>query len=85
MFGEIFSQNSSFSRFMNFLWNVIVISILWFVCSIPVITIGQLPQRPTMQWQRSSGTIPAQRVLSFSPHSAGILRRRPSLLLVIFW
>lgn len=40
MFGEIFSQNSGFSRFMNFLWNVIVISILWFVCSIPVITIG---------------------------------------------
>lgn len=37
---EIFSMNSPFSRFMNFLWDLICISILWFVCSIPIITMG---------------------------------------------
>ncbi len=29
-----------YARFMNLLWNMIVISVLWILCCIPVITIG---------------------------------------------
>lgn len=37
---NFFSQDSTFSRFMNLLWSLIYISILWFVFSLPVITMG---------------------------------------------
>ncbi len=33
-------MNGPYARFMNFLWNMIVISALWVLCCIPVITIG---------------------------------------------
>lgn len=36
---ELFSMNGAFARFMNFLWNLILISILWLVCSLPVVTV----------------------------------------------
>lgn len=37
---KFFSMNSTFSRFMNLLGDLILISILWFLTSIPVITLG---------------------------------------------
>ena len=37
---NFFSMNSTFSRFMNLLGDLITISFLWFVCSIPLITLG---------------------------------------------
>lgn len=37
---KFFSMNSTFSRFMNLLGDVIAISILWFVCSVPILTLG---------------------------------------------
>ena len=40
MFRDLFSMNGPYARFMNFLWNMIVISVLWLVCCIPVFTIG---------------------------------------------
>lgn len=40
MSNNFFSQESTFSRFMNLLWSLIYISILWFVFSLPVITMG---------------------------------------------
>lgn len=33
-------MNGPYARAMNFLWNMIVISVLWLVCCIPVVTIG---------------------------------------------
>lgn len=33
-------MNGPYARFMNFLWNMIVISVLWILCCIPVVTIG---------------------------------------------
>lgn len=38
--GKFFSMNSTFSRFMNLLGDLITVSFLWFVCSVPVITLG---------------------------------------------
>lgn len=35
-----FSMNSTFSRFMNLLGDLITISVLWFVCSVPLVTLG---------------------------------------------
>lgn len=40
MFRELFSANGIYARFMNFLWNMIAISVLWLICSIPIVTIG---------------------------------------------
>ena len=37
---NIFSLNSTFSRFMNLLGDLIAISFLWFLCSVPLITLG---------------------------------------------
>lgn len=37
---KIFSMNSTFSRFMNLLGDLIALSLCWFLCSIPVITLG---------------------------------------------
>ena len=37
---HIFSLNSTFSRFMNLLGDLIAISFLWFLCSVPLITLG---------------------------------------------
>lgn len=37
---SFFSMESGFTRFMNFLWSLIEISILQLVCSLPVITAG---------------------------------------------
>lgn len=35
-----FSPDGIFSRVMNFIWDLIWISILWLVCCIPIVTIG---------------------------------------------
>lgn len=35
----IFSADGAFSRFMNFLWDLILLSILWLVCSLPLVTL----------------------------------------------
>ncbi len=40
MFRDLFSMNGPYARFMNLLWNMIVISVLWIVCCIPVFTAG---------------------------------------------
>lgn len=40
MFRDLFSMNGPYARFMNFLWNMIVISVLWLLCCIPIVTIG---------------------------------------------
>ena len=40
MLDELFSLNGPYARAMNWLWNMLVISILWAVCCIPVFTIG---------------------------------------------
>lgn len=40
MFDNFFSVNGPYARFMNWLWNMLVISVLWLICSIPVVTIG---------------------------------------------
>lgn len=37
---ELFSMKGPFARFMNLLWDLICISIAWFLCSIPVVTVG---------------------------------------------
>jgi len=37
---KFFSMNSTFSRFMNLLGDLITISFLWFLCSVPLITLG---------------------------------------------
>lgn len=37
---DFFSIKGPFARFMNLLWDLICISFLWFVCSLPVITLG---------------------------------------------
>lgn len=40
MLDNLFSMDSGFARFMNFLWDLILVSVLWVVCSLPVVTIG---------------------------------------------
>ena len=40
MLDNLFSLEGSYARFMNWLWNILVLSVLWLVCSLPVITIG---------------------------------------------
>lgn len=40
MLEDLFSMNGPYARFMNWLWNMLVISVLWTVCCIPVFTIG---------------------------------------------
>lgn len=40
MLDTFFDANGVFARLMNFLWNLILVSILWLVCSLPVVTIG---------------------------------------------
>lgn len=40
MLDNLFSTGGPYARFMNWLWNMLVISVLWLVCSIPVITLG---------------------------------------------
>lgn len=37
---KIFSMDGTYARVMNFLWNILVISVLWLLCCLPVITIG---------------------------------------------
>lgn len=33
-------MNGPYARFMNWLWNLVVISLLWLLCSLPVVTMG---------------------------------------------
>lgn len=40
MFDNLFSMEGRYARVMNWLWNVLVLSILWLVCSLPVLTLG---------------------------------------------
>lgn len=40
MIRDLFSMNGHYSRIMNWLWNVLVINILWVLCCLPVFTIG---------------------------------------------
>lgn len=40
MFDNLFSLDGGFARFMNFLWNLILVSILFVLCCLPVVTIG---------------------------------------------
>lgn len=37
---ELFSVDGPYARVMNWLWNMLVISVLWILCSLPVVTIG---------------------------------------------
>lgn len=37
---KIFSMDGAYSRAMNFIWNILVISVLWLLCCLPVITMG---------------------------------------------
>lgn len=36
---SMFSTEGTFSRFMNFLWDLILLSILWLLCSLPIVTL----------------------------------------------
>ena len=40
MFESLFSVDGPYARIMNWIWNVFVLSILWLVCCIPIVTIG---------------------------------------------
>lgn len=40
MLENLFSMEGPYARFMNWLWNILVLSVLWLVCSLPVITLG---------------------------------------------
>lgn len=40
MFDGLFSQDGRFARFMNVLWGLILVSALWIVCSLPIVTAG---------------------------------------------
>ena len=40
MFEHLFSMDGPYARIMNWVWDVLILSILWFVCCIPVVTIG---------------------------------------------
>lgn len=40
MFESFFSMDGAYARFMNWLWNLLVLSVLWLVCCLPVVTIG---------------------------------------------
>lgn len=40
MFENVFSLNGPYARTMNWIWNVLMLSILWVICCIPVVTIG---------------------------------------------
>lgn len=37
---KFFSTDSAFYKFMTRLWDVVKISLLWFLCSLPIVTIG---------------------------------------------
>ena len=37
---SLFAMNGPYARVMNWLWNIIVISVLWVICCIPIVTIG---------------------------------------------
>lgn len=37
---NLFSPDGLYARAMNWLWNILVLSVLWVVCSLPVFTIG---------------------------------------------
>lgn len=40
MKNSLFSTDGTYARIMNLIWNLIVISVLWVICCIPVVTIG---------------------------------------------
>ncbi|MFV0363985.1 MAG: YesL family protein [Suipraeoptans sp.] len=40
MFENLFSQDSKFNRFMTKVMDLIILNVLWFVTSLPIITIG---------------------------------------------
>lgn len=40
LFRDLFAVNGPYSRFMNWLWNIILISVLWLLCSVPIVTAG---------------------------------------------
>ena len=37
---KLFSMEGPYARFMNWLWNILVLSLLWLLCSLPVLTLG---------------------------------------------
>lgn len=37
---SVFAPDGTYARIMNFLWNLIVVSVLWVVCCIPIVTLG---------------------------------------------
>ena len=40
MVNNLFSPDGVYARVMNWLWNILVLSVLWLVCCMPIITIG---------------------------------------------
>ena len=40
MFRSLFDPNSAFSRGMERVWTLVVLNVLWVLCSLPVVTIG---------------------------------------------
>ena len=40
MFENLFSMDGPYARVMNWIWNVLVLSVLWLVCCLPIFTIG---------------------------------------------
>lgn len=40
MFENLFSSEGGYSRAMNWLWNVLILAVLWLLCSLPIFTIG---------------------------------------------
>lgn len=37
---KLFSMEGPYARFMNWFWNILVLSLLWLVCSLPLVTLG---------------------------------------------
>ena len=40
MFRSLFDPNSAFFRGMERVWTLVVLNVLWVLCSLPVVTIG---------------------------------------------
>ena len=50
MFRSLFDPNSAFSRGMERVWTLVVLNVLWVLCSLPVVTIGPSQRRCIRCW-----------------------------------
>lgn len=66
---NLFSADGPYAGFMNWLWNILVISVLWLLCSIPVFTMGAASTAAYYAMAKSvrhhTGTVTAEFFSSF--------------------